>query len=513
MLENLDEKYLYVPLSNIFTSIGHETRIVHGSHEKGKDLIATKPNKYNLLVSVKKGDIDKKRWDNEILSSVEQMKKRPIDYAGVDEELKKRMLLVLTGHLTPAVAALVEEINLWSKEHDEPVLEIWDLEKITNEFHDNLLNINLIGNDDYYNLIQSIILQISPASIPKKLMIDFIDKIYAVPFNFSSRYNVIKIIMIFILKKSKIVDNIYAFFFFAEYYIIKIWHNMFEKDDFSETDLIDEIHEIYFNELINWIETINIEENGLINAEETNYLTELFSYSLRSFDCIRRIAYVCYVSILQSDTNTARKFADKIIKILDHNKSVNFPLCEFNYNDIGLALYVLTELNYKMEARDWLFQLMQSVILNFNLGYEQLPLDKPLANVAEALNFTLPYEKRDINSHIIGLLLEFVLILDGKEIFDTFRVTFPLRVKIVQLITTEESYIYIPDFIHATTLYLNPNEITYEFFKKEHKKRLHILYKSEVEFSMVTKNRPNILILISNHFRDRYFSIPWRKLI
>ena len=63
ILLTFNEEHLYAPLQELFTLKGHQTRIIHGAHERGKDLIATKPGDYNLLISVKKGDINKDRWD------------------------------------------------------------------------------------------------------------------------------------------------------------------------------------------------------------------------------------------------------------------------------------------------------------------------------------------------------------------------------------------------------------------------------------------------------------------
>ena len=158
-----------------------------------------------------------------------QMITRPIDYAGVNENLKKRILLVFTGYLTPALAELIEETNAWSKKHDEPIVEVWDIEILATEFYEHLLKIDLVGSvvgADYYNDVNKMALQISSSSYPTGQIVEFVDKYYSIEFNRISRSNMIKMVLIYVLKKAQTEDNIYAFFYFAEYLMIKLWHNM-----------------------------------------------------------------------------------------------------------------------------------------------------------------------------------------------------------------------------------------------------------------------------------------------
>jgi hypothetical protein len=140
-----------------------------------------------------------------------------------------------------------------------------------------------------------------------------------------------------------------------------------------------------------------------------------------------------------------------------------------------------------------------------------LPLNKPIENCVNILNFNLHYEKGDIQSHILSLLLEFILILDARETFDTFRRMIPLRVTPFQIRPKTELKIYLPDFIDATTIFFESIELDYEYFKKMHNQRLLLFHSSEIDLSMIDQNRPNFLVLISSHFRDRYFSNIWRR--
>jgi hypothetical protein len=53
---------------------------------------------------------------------------------------------------------------------------------------------------------------------------------------------------------------------------------MYEKNDFLEISLLDEVHSIYLSEIKDWIQSLDFNSNGLFNKENKNYLIELFYY-------------------------------------------------------------------------------------------------------------------------------------------------------------------------------------------------------------------------------------------
>ena len=57
------------------------------------------------------------------------------------------------------------------------------------------------------------------------------------------------------------------------------------------------------------------------------------------------------------------------------------PLCEFNFNDIGLAMIILYLEEKKVEARTWLFGIIENLIQHFSLNYKILPLGKEVEDI------------------------------------------------------------------------------------------------------------------------------------
>ena len=78
-LSELLERDLYEPIHDILVAKGYEARITHSSSELGKDLVATKPGSHNLVVSVKRGDISKPKWDTEGTSTINTVNGVPVE--------------------------------------------------------------------------------------------------------------------------------------------------------------------------------------------------------------------------------------------------------------------------------------------------------------------------------------------------------------------------------------------------------------------------------------------------
>lgn len=285
----LKEEDLYEPIQDLFTVRGYKVRNVHGTHERGKDFIVTEPhNKYNLLISVKSGNITKTRWNSEVFSSVDQMLKRPINYVGTNETIPKKIMLITNGYLTPEVSGLIDDINNFNKKHNLSELIVWDIIEMTNEFYKDLISIQLIGKK-YNESLQKILHLITEDYFDKKSIRTFINKNLSLE---SNEFLSFKLMSLYILQKSK-QKNIYAFFYFTEFLLIKLWRLIYTDKSFACLKLFDEIHEIYILVLEEWTNTLNYEKDGLFD-KESNYIYEMIHYPLRTFDVIRRISYIIF---------------------------------------------------------------------------------------------------------------------------------------------------------------------------------------------------------------------------
>ncbi len=100
LLLELAERDLFDPIHDIFLIKGYQVWITHDSTELGKDLVATKRGKHNFIMRVKKGKIDKRRWDTEVEPQLKQLMQTSVSISGVDESLPRLPLLIVIGNLT-----------------------------------------------------------------------------------------------------------------------------------------------------------------------------------------------------------------------------------------------------------------------------------------------------------------------------------------------------------------------------------------------------------------------------
>jgi hypothetical protein len=222
-LRSLKEKDLYEPLHSLFLAQGYSAWIVHGSHEQGKDLVAIKPNDHALLISVKRGDIDQHKWKSDVSPSLEEMMKRPIRHTGVEESIKRKPLLVLNGVLIPPVDQKVVDFNEYYKKHDEPLLEVWDINKLSQELYEHLLLVDFFKGD-FLEELQRLILSVGTEDIDTKIYRDFIRKYVSLE---KDKFNAFRLALLCILRRAEAKGNPYAFFKFAEYTLVK--SEMFTK--------------------------------------------------------------------------------------------------------------------------------------------------------------------------------------------------------------------------------------------------------------------------------------------
>ena len=501
-LSTLNEVDLYPPLRDLFISKGYRTWITHGTHELGKDLIATN-GIHNLLISVKKGDIDQVKWKSDVASSLEILMKTPIIQSGVDKNLPKIPILIFNGLMTTLVDQQIDYFNNFYHIKGEPKLEVWDINRLTTEFNKHLFSSYLVP-PIYQEDINKVILSLTSDSIDVKLSKQFIDKYLEINNNFSH----FKLAFLYLLRRAESKKNFYAFFQFAEYSIVKVWYQIFKNNAYSKIVNFDELHALYLMALEKWAKQITktITNDGIFD-ELHGGLTEIAGYPLRTFDIIRRISYLSYVSYKTGQGN-GLKYAKVLLKIINHNKASYSPLCEFNYNDIGLALTVLKLAKKDIDARLWLNNIMDFLIIHYKLGYELLPLGSDLDNI-----FYMIFEKRNnkkFKSYVIPLILDFAVKFNAKEIFENFRKSFNIQDVLFDLIMPEENYeneIYENTYLHSTDVKLTTYN-SFDKWKLFYNKRINHVNRN---YSPIVKNRPFVLILIANIYRDRLFNDVWKN--
>ena len=172
--------------------------------------------------------------------------------------------------------------------------------------------------------------------------------------------------------------------------------------------------------------------------------------------------------------------------------------------------FVLTKQhNY---VTNWIWELIDFIINQHNLGYELMPLGSKFETVFEILFKNLE-PKMDIKSHMLLLLFEFLILYNMQDAYEIFRGILNPRIVFCELVAPmDESKIYERDIAlsFTETKIKEPLEITWSLFKKSHANRILHLHKNR-KYTPITHNRPFVLILLGNIYRDRYFPEIWRS--
>jgi hypothetical protein len=504
-LSELLEKDLYEPIHDIFVAKGYEARIIHGYSELGKDLVATKRGSHNVVISVKRGDIDKSKWESEVESQLIQLIETPININDVDEALPKKPLLIISGKLTPMVSEMLAHRRNYYVQRGENPIEVWDLERLTREVHNQLLNVTLVGKD-YFEDIQRLVLSITDKSFNKTQFFNFINK----HLNFE-KYSVFKLSLSYVLRRCEHMKNPYAFFFFAEYALMEIWKHIYFKKDFSLVNKYDELNELYIEGLEDWMKaigTVLVQKYGICNL--SNGLSEFIEYPLRIFDTLRRLSYLA-LNYYPTQFDDFKRIMESVEAIINNNYSAcKSPLCEFNYNDLGLVLTSLHLRGKDELAEKWLVDIADFVIVQSLTGHRLLPLGENVERSTEFLMST-PFVEND--SHLLLLLLEFSTTFDFQRVYLLIKPHIGrklfLRAKITPMVENENE-IYEREMLHSHVIKIKELQPTWSDFTKWFDK---FILQNKREYSPIKENRPLLLILVSNIFRDRYFPDVWRNLI
>lgn len=506
-LRTLKEEDLYGPLRDLFILKGYNTWITHGTHELGKDLIATN-GEHNLLISVKKGRIDQARWTSDVQPSLTELMQTPIIHTEVNKTLPKRPLLVFNDVMTTSVDQKMDHFNQFYCSKSEPEVKVWDINKLTMEFSKYFFGSNLL-HQSYLEDISRLILSINEYSIDNIVGRQFVEKHLDIHRNFSH----FKLALIYVLRRSELKNNLYAFFDFCEYVLVSVWHQIFKSGNYSLVKLFDELHTVYTDTLKMWVikSSKTIESASGFFDKFHGGLSEIAVYPLRTFEAIRYISYLSYVSFIQNRDEEGLDYAKALLYIIENNKSSSTPLCEFHYNDIGLALTVLYLAKMHVEARIWLFNLMDFITSHYGLGYELLSLDAKIEDI-----FKVIFEKRVPNnskSYLIPLILDFATIFKAEEIFDTFRRYFTefedILYELIMPTELNETEIYEREYLNSIEVKL-PIYRYFQSWKTNYERRANYWKRN---FSPIIHQRPFVLSLIANVYRNRFIQDIWRPCL
>lgn len=506
---SLKEQDLYNPLRLVLEAQDYDVWITHGSHEHGKDIIASMKKEHNLLVNVKRGNINQKRWNTEVHASLDDTRKRSVQHTNLDPSLPRRIVLALNGTLIDSIAQKIVEHNEFDKKVGQPEVEVWDINILVEKFSTYLLSVDLIGGD-FLEDLQRLILSITVTDINSNYVEDFINKHLSLNVK---KFLAFQLAMLYVLRRSENQNNIYAFFKFAEIALVKAWSLLHTANITDLISMFDELHGMYLESLIEWsnqmADTFQ-KESGLLDLT-TNGSLEVITYPLRTFDVIRRLSYLAYCHFLKGDNDRVDMYAKMLLRVIRNNKAASTPVCEFNYTDIGLALTILTLAKCRSEAAQWLCDITYFLVTHYSLGYKILPLGKDMCEILEKILIQEHSHPSAVQSIMFSLIFEFSIVLDAKEVFETFKERIQNLIECYEILMpadNEEAEIYQDKVINTTYRPL-PTPNSWEVLKLNYQRHIQ---SAKRNFSPLKSSRPSLLILLANVYRDRYFPDVWRSL-
>ena len=326
------------------------------------------------------------------------------------------------------------------------------------------------------------------------------------------KFSVFKPSFSYVLRRCEHMKNPYAFFFFAESALMETWKYIYSKKNFALADKFDELHQLYIEGLEDWVKEIDSildQKYGL--CDSSNGLNEYVEYPLRVFDSLRRLSYLGFYYLFTQSKDGFMRITEKIDLVINNNYSAcKSPLCEFNYNDLGIVLALL-HLSARSElAKKWLLDIASFIIVQSLTGHRLLPLGERIENSTDFL-ISAPF--MEVDSHILLLLLEFSTIFNLQHLYDLIKphigTKLFLRAKIMPTIENENE-IYDKDLLHSRIIRIKEIQPTWTSFTKWFHK---FVLENKRDYSPIKEGRPFLLILISNIFRDRYFPDVWRNIL
>jgi Restriction endonuclease len=124
-LESVSERAFDEPLMALLRARGFTSvRLVHGSREFGKDVIARR-NGEQWGFQSKAGDIGQPEWRT-LTGQLDELRIVNLGHGAFDTELPRRAVLVTTGRLVGNAPELYGDYNKRANEKGEPELELWD---------------------------------------------------------------------------------------------------------------------------------------------------------------------------------------------------------------------------------------------------------------------------------------------------------------------------------------------------------------------------------------------------
>ncbi|UJF33736.1 hypothetical protein [Paenibacillus hexagrammi] len=322
-------------------------------------------------------------------------------------------------------------------------------------------------------------------------------------------------------------DNLKPALLSAERVILRVWDWLIKNNLIYNDKMVNEflklestrssINNAYFNKIQKYCYI----KDGLsgYGAEEIEYPMLIFEQigilSIMGLDCIYKSMF--FENERNNLIENAKVVSDALIKLIKNNKASLYPLLDGHSNDINIALVLLFYLDKKDEMKNWLFELINHIFLNYRFN-RRFPILSD--SYEELIDIELnDLESKTESSTLIPIILEWAILLDFEQLY------VETRDALVNILPKLNLQIWYPDddsenfMYHTNALYESGSMRTsidmpenFNEFKDQvlEEKEQH---GDPQKFSFFSNGYLIIGLLSSRHFRTPVFPEYWRRFI
>lgn len=449
-LESLtEEKELNTIFPMLLTSLGFEilTKPTEnkGFSEYGKDVVAVGKDKDGIkkrfYFELKGGDdrnitAHKLTKNDGIIESLREAKYADFEttYKGFDA-LPKKIVLVHNGELKGSARKTYK--GFVSKEFPETEnveCERWGIEKLSIDFSEHLFGAYLLIDQNTTKKFNKVLINLNASSHISEDFIRLLDELLSKnnwqgwkkkKREWKLLFETLKLISLIIYTESKDYNNLDIAKRYLTHLVLRFWHWILKNKLENDSKI-----KVYFDEIINFYLSLLSEyfkrtytiasiKDGLSYENSGRY--EQIGYTKRTFEYLEYLTFLLNIDLSnpKADPKNIKKMLSEVI----NSNSVSLrPLVDINSIPIIDILNIFIHLNDKQSAINYL-QGVLSYIINGKNKYDRMPdANNSYENV---IRFTIEKEKpvyySDTTSPLLAVLLEYIVILDLEEDYNTVR--------------------------------------------------------------------------------------------
>jgi hypothetical protein len=500
-----------------------------GEVEHGVDIAAVRRDQGETvlcLIQVKTGDIDTKAWDagpNSVRATLNNLLDVPFEDLTIPQlkEARREVVLVHNGMLRNNIK---DEFNGYIQREfvGHMGFERWHLDKLTELFHEHLLNERMLPRP-YQRMLKRTLVFLD---VPDYDLCDFKQLVRALPPDVKSLgraqrtrlFGFVRLVLAMIRKQCEdpAFDDLSPAVMAHEYALLILWGWMRQHDFFGKPIMQEFVltYAHYLQLLVEWSERIAPAVN-VRNGLALGGGFERVEYPMRTFAVIGHLGLLTTALMPVAESEPARKQLhrnlDLLMNAVRNNPARHRPLLDNHSIDIFLGMWPLFLARQTDFAKWWLEDLLDHMAVRKRL-LGRLPelYNRVDAVIEYEATDDRPVGYTDSSSLLLYMLFEFCLVLGAEDLYLTYRSAFEdTSFQVWYPPENVETILYSQEVFDGDTEVMPSLPETFEEFRLDVQARRQF---DREEYSPITRGFPAILLLANKHFRTPVFPFWWRAL-